>query len=48
MKYEELPDYSSGDVSRDLNTVEELLLSNGLKPMSKIPPFINKDCCGLK
>jgi ribosomal protein S12 methylthiotransferase accessory factor len=33
IKYEELPDYSSGDVSRDLNTVERLLLSNGLKPI---------------
>jgi ribosomal protein S12 methylthiotransferase accessory factor len=33
IKYEELPDYSSGDVSRDLNTVEKLLLSNGLKPI---------------
>jgi ribosomal protein S12 methylthiotransferase accessory factor YcaO len=33
MKYEELPDYSSGDVSRDLNTLERLLLSNGLKPI---------------
>ncbi|MDL1959385.1 MAG: YcaO-like family protein, partial [Deltaproteobacteria bacterium] len=33
IKYEELPDYSSGDVSRDLNTVERLLLSNGLKPL---------------
>jgi ribosomal protein S12 methylthiotransferase accessory factor len=33
IKYEELPDYSSGDVSRDLNIVEKLLLSNGLKPI---------------
>jgi ribosomal protein S12 methylthiotransferase accessory factor len=33
IRYEELPDYSSGDVSRDLNTVEKLLLSNGLKPI---------------
>jgi len=33
IKYEELPDYSSGDVGRDLNTVERLLLSNGLKPI---------------
>ena len=33
IKYEELPDYSSEDVSRDLNTVERLLLSNGLKPI---------------
>jgi ribosomal protein S12 methylthiotransferase accessory factor len=33
IKYEELPDYSSGDVSRDLNTVERLLLSSGLKPI---------------
>jgi ribosomal protein S12 methylthiotransferase accessory factor YcaO len=33
IKYEELPDYSSGDVSRDLDTLEKLLLSNGLKPI---------------
>jgi ribosomal protein S12 methylthiotransferase accessory factor len=33
IKYEDLPDYSSGDVIRDLNTVEKLLLSNGLKPI---------------
>jgi len=33
IKYEEFPDYSSGDVSCDLNTVEKLLLSNGLKPI---------------
>jgi ribosomal protein S12 methylthiotransferase accessory factor YcaO len=33
VKYEELPNYSSGNVSKDLNTLERLLLLNGYKPI---------------